>query len=196
MLEKNTQKIQIFHRDSWLPAEPRYLENLEIWILSVQVQKEPGICIKKWENQDKTWTLAENMDKTCTVQIYNILILYWEFLFQYLYFCNFKTPLVSAFWWHNCPHYITWRMPFLTWTSTFCTLLKAIYLCLLSSTWNYLLILAWFLYSMCLNTFYLPSTLCTLNIYWLYIYVSIVPLSSNTNLTLLSYPSWLLQNFL
>ncbi len=90
---------------------------LEIWILSGQVQKWPGICPKKGENLDKTRNIAENLDKTWNVKIYKISILYWDNFFHVLYCWNFKTSLVSAFWCQNCPHYnlendlLTWTKP-------------------------------------------------------------------------------------
>ncbi len=97
---------------SGFPAEPG---NLEILILSVQVQKWPGICPQKRENLDKTGNLAENLDKTWNVKIYKISILYWDNFFRVLYSCDFRTSLVSAFW-CQIVHTITWRMTFLTWT--------------------------------------------------------------------------------
>ncbi len=81
------------------------LENLEILILSVQDQKWPGICLKTWENLDKTRNLVENLDKTWNVKIYKNSILYWDNFFHVLYFCKYRTSLVSAFWYQNCPHY-------------------------------------------------------------------------------------------
>ncbi len=87
------------------PAEPGNLETREIWIISVQVWKWPGIYPKKWENLDKTRNFAENLDKTWNVKIYKISILSWDEFFHFLYSCKFRTSLVSAFWCQNCPHY-------------------------------------------------------------------------------------------
>ncbi len=97
---------------SGFPAKPWNLENLEIRILSVQVQKYPGICSKKWENLDKTPNLAENMDKTLNVKIY-ISILYWCNFFQVLCSCYFRMTPFGA----KSVHTITWKMTFLTLTN-------------------------------------------------------------------------------
>ncbi len=45
------------------------------------------------------------MDKTWNIKIYNILILYWDNVFQVLYSCDFRTPLTSAFWCKNYSQY-------------------------------------------------------------------------------------------
>ncbi len=114
-LKKNTTQL-----DTGFSAESGNLENLEIWILSVQVQKWHGICPKKSENLDKTRNLVEHLDKTWIVKIYKISILYWDNFFHVLYSCDFRICLVSAFWCQNCPHYnlendlfdlhITWNL--------------------------------------------------------------------------------------
>ncbi len=65
-------------------------QNLEILILSVQVQKKPGIFIQKHENLNKTRNLAENLDKTWNVKMYSISILYWDI---FLCSCNFRMLL-------------------------------------------------------------------------------------------------------
>ncbi len=45
------------------------------------------------------------MDKTWNVKMYNISILYSGNFSQVLHSCNFRTSLVSAFWYHNYPQY-------------------------------------------------------------------------------------------
>ncbi len=52
------------------PVEPGNLENREIIILSLQVQKYTRICPQKCKNLYKR-NLAENMDKTWNVKKYN-----------------------------------------------------------------------------------------------------------------------------
>ncbi len=91
------------------------LETLEIWILSVQVQKWPGICPKKWDNLDKTRNLAKYLDKTWKFKIYTISILYWDSFFHVLYSFKLERLWCLPFG-GKIVHTITWRMTFLTWT--------------------------------------------------------------------------------
>ncbi len=85
---------------TWKPAKSGDLNiicpGLEIaWNLSPKVRKP---------EQNKK-TLAENLDKTWNVKIYNISILYRDNFFQVFYSCDFRTHLASAFWCKNCLQY-------------------------------------------------------------------------------------------
>ncbi len=71
------------------------------------------------------WNLSQNMRKPgenkklsrktikpgMLLKIY-ISILYWDKFFQDLYSCDFRMPLVSAFWCQNCLHYNLENDPF------------------------------------------------------------------------------------
>ncbi len=78
----------------------------------------PEIALEFVPKCEKTWTKHEIVQKTWTKPgMLNLLvhfnIILQQFFFQDLCSCDFRMPLISAFWCHNV-HTMTWILAFLT----------------------------------------------------------------------------------
>ncbi len=79
------------HSISYLTCPVRYW----VWILDISTK---GYLVWR-QSLVAVWELWVNIYNGAFLSIKDL------FFFQVLYSCDFRTPLVSAFWWRNCPHY-------------------------------------------------------------------------------------------